>query len=260
MVFKILMKKQALSKENIKAHLKNDMDVFYYESTDSTNVRAKEYVKNGGEGYALFVASHQTNGKGRQGKSFYSPQNTGLYMTFLFSPHTQMQDTIFVTTKTAVAVVQAIEKLTDKKPLIKWVNDIYLDDKKICGILAESVANFKENTCHHVIIGIGVNLTTKSFPKEISDVAGSLDVKDLSPDILCALIADNLFEMTKDLADNSFMDYYRDRSCVIGREITYFENGVPHKAVATDIDRNGALLLENSKALTSGEITVRIKK
>ena len=112
-------------------------------SVDSTNNEAKRMTANGFRENALIVANEQTKGRGRLGREFYSPKNTGIYMSFLLSTDVKISDAVQITTATAVAVVRAIESLTDLRPMIKWVNDVYLGNKKVCGILTEAVTDFE---------------------------------------------------------------------------------------------------------------------
>lgn len=240
--------------KKLKSLLSHEIPVFYYDETDSTNLRAKEYLKENACDNALFVAKSQTNGRGRLGRSFYS-QN-GLYMTYVISPDIPIENTVSVTTMASVAVLRAIKKTSGKNPLIKWVNDICLDGKKICGILTEAVT--ENGNAKHILIGIGINLGKTEFPDDIKDTAGSLG--DVSPETLCAEISNSLYEM--DLGDISYLGFYKKHSLVLGKEITYFENGIPHPATAIDIDSTGGLVVKadgQTKTLRSGEITVRIK-
>ena len=113
------------------------IDSVVLQEVDSTNIYAKKMVKDKVNGPVLVLAEAQTNGRGRMGRSFYSPNGSGLYMSYAYKVTDNVADSVVVTALTAVAVVTAIEELTDKKPKIKWVNDIYIDNKKICGILTE---------------------------------------------------------------------------------------------------------------------------
>lgn len=246
-----------MTEKDIRAYLKTDMPVFVYDVTDSTNTRAKEYAKTNDVKRALFVAKEQTSGRGRQGKSFYSPRDTGVYMSYLFSVKSELADAVSITTAASVAVLTAIESLCEKKVSVKWVNDLYLDDKKICGILTEAI--MKEGRLSHIVIGVGINITTKLFPDDISDIAGSLET-NISPAALVGAVADNLAHL--DVTDKGYLKLYKERLFILGREITYCENGVPHTATAVDVDENGGLVIRDTdgiKTLTSGEISVRFK-
>jgi len=131
-----------LSVQGIISHLSQDIhkNVIVYDSLESTNITAKKLAKSGAEHGTVIIADHQSTGKGRHGRSFYSPSGCGLYMSFILHPDRFHFNTpTLITAYAAVAVCEAIESVTDKAPKIKWVNDIFLGDKKICGILTESV-------------------------------------------------------------------------------------------------------------------------
>lgn len=223
------------------------MEIQYYDITDSTNVRAKEYIKTHDFERMLFVANEQTAGRGRLGKSFFSPKDTGIYMTFAFKNNLPLCDTVHITTAAAVAVAKAIEKHTAHSTRIKWVNDIYINEKKVCGILCESTGGY-------VIIGVGVNVTTAEFPDEIKDVATSLytDCKDLLIENIC----DNLSALCDDILNYDYIEFYRERLMWKGEEITYDGNTV----TLVDVDDRGALVvLQNNqtKTISTGEISIR---
>ena len=247
----------AMDKTLIKSLLKNDVNVYCFDAVTSTNSVARDLAKSEKTPF-LVLSDSQTAGRGRLGRTFYSPKDTGIYMSLTVGGFTTPQDAIFITSKSAVAVTDAIIKLTGKKPKIKWVNDIYLDGKKVCGILTECV-KIKNGFC--AIIGIGVNLTTEKFPEEISEIAGALKT-DVSREELVSEITDNILEMCKNKDDKSYLKKFKDRSMLTGREITYYENNIPHHAKVLGIDDGFGLVIQTplgEKVLTSGEITVRLK-
>ena len=227
------------------------MKTIHYDITDSTNVRAKEYIKSHDFSRMLFVANGQTAGRGRLGKSFFSPKDTGIYMSFAFKPDLPLCDTVHITTAAAVAVAKAIEKHTSYRTRIKWVNDIYINEKKVCGILCESTGGY-------IIIGVGVNVTTADFPDEIKNIATSLgtDCKEL----LTKQISDNLCELADDISGYDYIDYYRMRLMWKNQQINYTQNGQTYTATLTDVDSNGSLILlqnGNTKILSTGEISIK---
>lgn len=164
--YKLTENNNLISAESIKSKLDTDIDVFYSPTVDSTNNQCKRLLADGKKGIFLVTADEQSAGRGRQGKSFYSPPMTGIYFSLVIRPETTLKNAVTATTAASVAVCKAIETLTDVKPKIKWVNDVYIGDKKICGILTEAVTNFEEGIVDSVIIGIGINISTKiSLPK-----------------------------------------------------------------------------------------------
>lgn len=251
--------------QEILKFLKSDVSIIPFETTDSTNTQAKLYCgqfkDEGITSPVLFVANQQNGGKGRLGRSFYSPADTGLYMSLLVKTDDIENDIVCVTTATAVCVVKAIEKLCNISPKIKWVNDIYIENKKVSGILCEAVTNPDTMKIEYIIIGIGVNVSTDFFPKEIKDIATSLPAKT-NKNKLCAYITDNIVEELSRISDRSFIEKYKELSLVLGKEITYTENDEVKEATAIDIDNNGGLIIktaDGTKTLSTGEITVRLK-
>ena len=143
--------------------------IFRYDTVDSTNTEAKRLLNAGDRGNFLVVADEQTAGRGRQGKQFYSPRGTGIYMTMVVHHGRRLQDAVSVTTAAGVAVCRAIEELTDKHPQIKWVNDVYIDDKKICGILTEAALDLESGMLDYAVLVIsgtdGVQAHTETLWK-----------------------------------------------------------------------------------------------
>ncbi len=252
------------AKEILK-YLKSDVSVIPFETTDSTNTQAKLYCgqfkDEGISSPVLFVAQHQNSGKGRLGRSFFSPADSGLYMSLLIKADNIANDIVCVTTATALCVADAIKNLCSIEPKIKWVNDIYIDNKKVCGILTEAVTNPDTMKIEYLVIGIGVNIGITKFPDDIKDIATSLPLKT-NKNKLCAYITDNIVGELSHIGDRSFIERYKELSLVLNKEITYIENDITKTATAIDIDSNGGLVIKDetqTKTLSTGEITVRLK-
>lgn len=256
-----------LAKDEIREQLLEEnrkMDIYVYDTIDSTNDEAKRQWKENKKAPCLFVSDEQTGGRGRRGRSFYSPKGTGIYMSLLIKPAMGLEDAVHVTTATAVIVAKALRECTGEDIGIKWVNDLYLGDKKICGILTEAVMepNMTDNPA--IVIGIGINLSTTNFPEELQGIAGGLGVGDKAIDVnhLIARIAEGVLHFVKNMQDCSYVDEYRKMSIVLGKEIRYNEGDALICAKALDIDSEGGLMVELSdgrvKVLKTGEITVRL--
>ncbi len=249
----------SLSKNRIKRYTSNKLQVFVFEEIDSTNSEAVRKLNEGISTPALFVAERQTAGRGRRGRSFYS-DGGGLYMTL--AVNCSAENSVGLTTLAAVAVAEAIENLTGISAKIKWVNDIYVRDKKVCGILCESVTDKQSGEMYAAIIGIGINLNVKEFPNELDGIAGNLGCNQLSKNLLAAHITNRILELIE--SDEEYISSYKQKSLVLGKEIFYIKNDVQYDAVAADITENGGLIVKNAdgstETLTSGEITLRIKK
>ena len=230
------------------------------DETDSTSSEARRYALTGGTAPALFIADSQSGGRGRVGRSFYSPSGTGIYMSLLLPMADSLADTLLMTSASAVAVRRAILRITGADVGIKWVNDLYLGDKKVCGILCELLSEKKM-----MIVGVGINLYPSSFPEEISATAGSLLASGGDDDLrhaLAAGVAEELLAISTELSDGRFMEEYKAHSTILGRELTYTENGVSRKGTAIDVDSRGRLYVlapdGQTNILSSGEISVRL--
>ena len=245
-----------LSKESISTLINERVDVYVYDTVTSTNDVARELCSD--DGCILVVADGQTNGKGRQGKSFFSPHDSGLYFSLAIDTDSPAFDFTGVTCAVAVAVSRAILKVAETETKIKWVNDLYLGDRKVCGILVQAVS--ENGRIRKLIIGVGINISTIDFPDEIKDIAGSLG-KNVDRNVLTAESVNNILDLIFAKSEE-YIDEYRSKSNVIGREITYIQNGISHTATAVDIDQKGGLVVRNTKetiTLTSGEISVRFR-
>lgn len=241
--------------------LPEGVELYFYDSIDSTNTQAKRLLAEGLSGKALITANEQTAGRGRQGRSFYSPKNTGIYYSYVFHPQKTLADAVFITTAAAVSVIRAIERLSAVKPTIKWVNDVYVEGKKVCGILTEAVSDFENGALESVIVGIGINVSTASFPTELQDTAASLGDASITRAQLLNTAVEELVRVAEDLENPAIMEDYKRHSAVIGKEITFIKNGTTTKATAIDIDEKGGLVVKTEQGtltLSSGEITVRL--
>ena len=245
-----------LSRDKIESLINNKkIEIHVFDTVTSTNDVARELCKATCNP-VLVIADSQTNGRGRQGKSFFSPENSGLYFSFTYDTNAPDFDFTGLTCAVAIAVTRAVEKLTALTPKIKWVNDIYLNNKKVAGILVRSVS--ENNVIKKIIVGIGVNISTVQFPDELKSIAGSLGA-ELDRNILAAEIVNNAEELFERKPD-SYLDEYRRKSNVIGKEIIYIRDNIPHNALAVDIDSTGGLVVEENGekiTLTSGEISLR---
>ena len=238
------------------------MKIFEYELLDSTSTEARRYAQGASEVDAfpaVFIAKEQSAGRGRLGRSFFSPKNTGLYTSLVFEAPTERELFLSLTSIAAVCTMEAIYDAFDIKTEIKWVNDLYLCGKKVAGILAESFV-IGERT--FVILGIGINLSTEDFPAELTQ-AGSLGAcAELSDSARRALAIDLFTRFLNTSTDDLslVMKKYRESSYVLGKRISFSSGGEKTDAVAIDINDGGGLVvrLDSDEILTlsSGEISV----
>ena len=257
-----------LSKENIVSKLNNKdfYSVDVVKIIASTNDEMKSRAQNGEKEGSVLVALSQTGGKGRLGRKFFSPENTGLYMSIILKPELAPCDAVLITTAAAVATSKAIDEVSGRKSGIKWVNDIYIDGKKVCGILTEAGFNKTYDKLDYGVLGIGVNVYTPDagFPEDIQNIADAVFAEQRTDmrSILCAKILDNFYEIYKNLDSKNYVEEYINRSCVIGKEIKVISNGNETDALCTGIDENCRLEVcykDGIKDLLStGEISIKM--
>ena len=250
-----------LSSSGISAYLDESIEVRVFKTIDSTNSEAKRAITDGLTADAIFAADEQTNGRGRMGRNFYSPKSSGLYFSCVLHPTVSLSEATLLTSAAAVSVCEVLEEITKKHPQIKWVNDIFIDKKKVCGILTEAVSDFESGKVDAVIVGIGINLTTEEFPDELSNIATSIG-QNINRNYLASQIFIKLKSFCDALPSKDFMNEYRRRSLVLGNKITFTRNGVDYTAKANEILDDGSLSVTSDKnesiVLQSGEISIKL--
>lgn len=259
-----------ISKEGIYSflpvNLKNKFNVSVVEKTDSTNLMLKNMALNGAEEGTVVVAGEQTAGIGRMGRSFFSPGNTGIYMSILLEPEIKPEKSVFITTAAAVAVCKALEKNGVENAGIKWVNDIYINGKKVCGILTQGNINPQSKELDFAILGIGINAykPQNGFPDEIKNIAGAIFDKE-KENLRNKLIADILAEFNtvyKDFDNTSYVDEYIKRSIVIGKKVDVINAFQTKAATVLGISKDCKLHIKYEDGaqsfLDSGEISVKL--
>lgn len=258
-----------LSVEEIRSFLKDeykDIPIIVYKSLASTNTEAKMAILQSATHGTVILSEEQTKGRGRLGRDFFSPLQSGIYMSIILKPHLNITHSVLITTAVAVAVCLSIDKISNEKAQIKWVNDIYIGNKKVCGILTEAVTDFESGTVESIVVGIGLNVNTKenSFPEELKGVAGSIFNTDEGFNMrnqLSAEIINKVLSICETLEDRVFLKIYKERSMILGQEIMYNKNNEWVYGYAQDIDDFGGLIVilkDGEKiVLQSGEVTIR---
>jgi BirA family biotin operon repressor/biotin-[acetyl-CoA-carboxylase] ligase len=257
-----------VSAESITPFLKGDAINFTLDvrqRVTSTNSIAKELAAAGAKDGTVVIAREQTNGRGRMGRSFYSPGSTGIYFSLILRPKLSLKDSLRITTTTAVAVAQAMESVANVDARIKWVNDIFVKGKKVCGILTEASINFETGGLEYAVVGIGINVATETFPHGIQSVAGSVfsekptDIPITS--MLTAQVLNNLSVCKHDLMDKKYLEEYRRRSLVLGKKIWVLKGMEAIEATAIAIDDEAQLVVEYqnhaTEVLSCGEVSIR---
>lgn len=260
-----------LNKTTIEQHLSKDLisqvEIQVFNTTSSTNDVAKNLELPEGKTTAIIVANHQSKGRGRLSRTFYSPESAGIYMTLLM-PALPIEHLLLATPAAAVAAVKAINQLSDKEILIKWVNDLYHEEFKIGGILTEAVTDYRSGSITHLAIGIGINCIDSNMPEDNRNKIGSLASPDLDRNQLAAEIFNQLAQIFEEIkrSDTSFMDSYRSLSNILGKEIMVYKSNMNledgKKAVAADIDKHGNLVVRYEDGMveyiSSGEVSIRL--
>lgn len=196
------------------------------QKTDSTNRRVQELAQSGAPDGLTVIANEQTAGRGRLGRSFHSPKDTGIYFSVLLRPTCRPAEIVQITTWTAVAIARAIERTTGIRPDIKWVNDLIMGERKICGILTEMSVESETGTIQYVVVGIGVNVNQKidEFPEELREIAGSIAMAvghPVSRAYLAACMIEEMDHLRSAWPDGraAYLEAYRDMCISTGREV-----------------------------------------
>jgi len=235
-----------------------DIPILVFDEIDSTNTCARSLAADRCMHGCLVTADHQTAGRGRHGRSFYSPADTGIYMSVVLQHRRPIRESLMATVSAAVAVCRAIEALTEADVRIKWVNDVFVRQRKAVGILVEAITDFAQGVTEAMIVGIGVNLRTETFPEELRSIAGSLN-SPCSRNALIARIASELLALTDEPDYALVMEEYRRRSLVLGREVAFTQNGITYRGIAEAINDAGNLEVRTPSGLmvlSAGEISL----
>ena len=261
------MTNNGLSKEKIEKELAGCgfvSELFVFDELDSTNSYVKKLADEGAKEGVVVIAERQSKGRGRLGRSFYSPEDTGIYMSILLRPETELQQSVRITSMAAVAVAEAIEKISGISAQIKWVNDIYLEGKKACGILVEAGIDVQEQKLHSAVVGIGINVGNMVFPDELAGIATSVSNVcgfEIARETLIAEVIKAFETWYPTIADGSFLKESKRRSILLGKVIRVHNyDGSSYEACALDLDDMGHLIIERDgkrELLDSGEVSVR---
>ena len=235
------------------------------EVSSTNNVLRRRAEDGAPEGLAL-IAERQTAGRGRRDHGFFSPPDSGLYLSFLLRPQLSTRDSLCLTTCAAVAVALAIEECAGIPAQIKWVNDVFCQDKKVCGILTEAALDLETGGLQYAIVGIGVNLypPTGGFPPELPEAGTVFSSRPQGLEgrsQLAGSILNHFFAFYPNLEQKPFFQDYRQRCLVLGQEITILEQGQTRPAVALDLEEDFSLRVREAdgtiRSLSSGEVRVR---
>ena len=246
--------------------LKGRLNIEVKKTVTSTNALLKEKAAAGAPEGTVLIALSQTAGRGRFTRKFFSPSDSGIYMSILLRPRISAENAALITTAAAVAVAEAAEKLSGGKTAIKWVNDVLIDGKKICGILTEASLNIESGELDYAVLGIGLNVyePENGFPDEIKNIAGAI-LKERgsgNKSRLAAAVLESFFKYYKDISERRYLKAYRERCIVLGKQISVMSQDGSRSAYALDIDENCRLRVKypdnKEEILSSGEVSIKL--
>lgn len=234
----------------------------------STNEAVKNLASNGEAEGKVILSEEQTAGRGRKGRKFFSPPGTGLYMSILLRPKLSAADSALLTTSAAVAVALSLESVSGKETQIKWVNDVFMEGKKVCGILTEASMSLENGLLDYAVLGIGINVALPSdgFPNDLTEIATSVFPESIHYDDLrnrlVAEILNNFMGFYEHLTDRLFLSEYRKRIISLGKPVTVIKDNKQRKATAIDINSDCHLKVRyengDEEYLSSGEVSIKV--
>ena len=243
------------------------LSVETFRTVTSTNLLLRDRAAAGSPEGTVIAAGSQTAGRGRLGRSFFSPSDSGIYLSILLRPQLPADRAALITTAAAVAVCEAIESAVGKPPAIKWVNDVFLDGRKVCGILTEAAFDMENGRLGYAIVGIGVNVYAPEggFPEALAGIAGAVSGRR-EGELRCRLAAEILNRFLpryRALPGGDTPEAYRKRCFVIGRRVTVHGGGGEYPADVLDVDDECHLVIRTAdgelRTLSSGEISIRLQ-
>ena len=254
-----------MEKKILEKCLNQKLNITIFDELDSTNNYLKKLGSQGEKENQLVIALSQTVGRGRMGRSFYSPNGTGIYFSMLLHPEFSAEKSLFLTVMAAVSVAEIVMKYNSNDVKIKWVNDIYIDGKKVCGILTEGSIN-SDKMLDYAVVGIGINVVVpeNGFPDEIKGIATAVfpgNTQDYIKEKIVADVVNKFFDMY-DGIDNDYIRRYKEYSYLTGKSINIISGGTTRPATVIDITDNCHLLVKNEndeiEEISSGDVTVRL--
>lgn len=258
-----------LAEEGIRPLLRQpEVYLKLYQEIDSTNRAAKQAAIAGEAGHgSVILACGQSCGRGRRGRSFYSPSQAGLYLSVILQPQGNLRESLLLTTEAAVAVYKAVRKITGIELDIKWVNDLYYKGKKVCGILTEAITDFESGEIQYAVVGIGLNLYEEEggYPPELRGIAGGLyrnqrEAEGVNRNRLAAEIVNCLLDETREL---KLLPEYLDRNMIPGHRIQILDGQQSRSAYAVAICQDGRLKVREEDGsetlLAYGEVSVIVE-
>ena len=252
-------------REGIETDVFGREEIAYFAELDSTNRKAKELAAGGAPEGTIVVAEQQSKGRGRIGRSWYSPFQTGIYTSLILRPKLPPNEAPKITLVTGVSVAEALLAATPLKPAIKWPNDILVRGRKICGILTETSTEM--DAIDFVVVGVGINVNTREFPDELKEIATSVYLETANTFDRVLLMQELLkqFERSYTMFVRSGFESigkrWRELAILLGKEVTVRMIDRTCKGRVMELGRDGALIIKNENGeverIYSGDIQIR---
>lgn len=262
--YRLTQRTDSLNAAVILPLIHTDIDVEVFPKIDSTNSEAKRRLNGSLDKDLLIISDYQEEGRGRLGRAFYSPAETGVYFSLVLKDLDSKKDATLITTVAAVAVCKAIEKLTPLKPQIKWVNDIFLEGYKVGGILTEGIISLETQSIQSIVLGIGMNIVENpDLPETLQDLVGALfkEKGEISRNHLIAEIINQFYILYKNMDDKQYLDEYRKRCFILGKKVSFLDQKQILEGLASGIDDTGALQIQlpdgTKRNLSYGEVSIK---
>lgn len=265
--YRLLAESDKLSAAAIQSNFKEEKTKFLiqiYEELPSTNQKLKELADKGAKEGTVVLAECQKEGKGQKGRAFYSPPKTGLYMSILLRPCMEQSKAMLFTAAAAAAAALSIEEVVGVKTQIKWVNDILIEGKKVCGILTEGSMSMESGEMDCLVVGVGINVykPKEEFPWELKDTASAIckEAGQNVRNILAAKVLERFWRYYQDLDEKKFYEDYKERLVVLGKEILICKKDGQMRAKAVNLDDTCGLVVEREdgikETLRGGEVRI----
>lgn len=256
-----------MDKKVLEKYLDKKLNLTIFPELDSTNNYLKKLGSQGDKANTLVIAESQTSGRGRMGRSFYSPNGTGVYFSLLLHPEILAEKALNLTVMAAVAVAETVMRYSTGDVKIKWVNDVYIDGKKVCGILTEGAINPTTKMLDYAVVGIGINVIApeNDFPEDIKNIATAIFSGNTEEDIKEKIIAEviNRFLALFNAKEDDYINRYKEYSFLTGKEINIISGENIRPATVLGITDECHLLVKNeygkTEEISSGDVSVRVK-
>lgn len=242
--------------------------IAFHESIDSTNNHAKVLAEAGADAWTVVIADKQTAGRGRMGRQFHSPEATGLYMSIILRPTCQAQEANLLTIAAAAAVCEGLQDVFAVEAQIKWVNDCFVNGRKVAGILTEGAIGLEEQKLRYAVVGIGINIAPpkEGFPEDLESIAGAVvshQVEDVERSRLANAILERFYDYAENLLQRTYFEVYRERLMMLSRNVILIQGKQKEKVFVMDLELDGSLTVRQEdgkiKRVNSGEVSLRLE-